>query len=106
MLNLSYTLFAIGSLICFLNFYLSILRYPVYWALGWKYEWVSGLPVFGSLILLFAAISFHDSPLMFWSGIVMALLDTGGLHWFLGIMLYMLLFPRETMKGGDEPSAA
>ena len=94
---LAYTLFAVGTLVCFLNFYLSFLRYPLYRLFGREYKHVSGVPLFGSPLLIVAVAILHERPLFFWSGITIALLDTGGLHWFASIMLWMYLFRRDRM---------
>jgi hypothetical protein len=91
----AYLMFALGAFVCCLNFYLSFLRYPLYKLLRREFKWVSGIPVVGSLSLTVPLIVFHDSPLLFWSGITIALLDTGGLHWFAGIMLWMHVFRRK-----------
>ena len=94
---LAYVLFALGTFLCCLNFYLSFLRYPLCKLLGREYKWVSGIPVFGSLLVVIAVPVLHESPVLFWSGITIALLDTGGLHWFAGTMLWMYLFHRDKM---------
>ena len=94
---IAYILFAIGAFVCCLNFYLSFLRFPFCKLLGREYKWSSGIPVFGSLFLVIAVVMFHESPALFWSGIAVAILDTGGLHWFAGVMLWMYLFRRDQM---------
>ena len=93
---LAWVLFIVGSLICCLNFYLSFLRYPLYKLCGWEYRWVSGCPAIGSLMLVIAVVLLQESPLLFWAGIVIALLDTGGLHWFAGVMIWCHLFLRSS----------
>src|SRR5579862_3719152 len=92
---LAYALFAIGGSVSCMNFYLSFLRYPLRRLSGREYKWVSGVPLVGSLLLVIAAAMLHNSFLLFWGGIAVALLDTGGLHWFLGVMLWMHLFRRD-----------
>lgn len=96
-MTLVYTLFAVGAFVCFLNFYLSFLRYPLYRLFGREYKHVSGVPLFGSLLLIIAVTMLHEHSLFFWIGITIALLDTGGLHWFGGIMFWMYLFRRDRM---------
>lgn len=91
---LAYMLFAVGTFLCFLNFYLSFLRYPLYRLFGRECKHVSGVPLLGSLLLVIAVTMLHMRPLFFWSGITIALLDTGGLHWFAAIMLWKYLFRR------------
>jgi hypothetical protein len=85
---LGYGLFAVGACISLLNFYLSFLWYPLNKLLGWECPWVSGFPLVGSLSLVAAALLLWNSPQWFWSCLGLALLDTGGLHWFLGMMLW------------------
>jgi hypothetical protein len=90
----AYVLFALGSLVSGLNFYLSFLRYPLYKLLGRRFRWVSGFPLVGSLSLVVSVVLLRESPLLFWGGIIIALLDTGGLHWFAGVMVWSYLFRR------------
>lgn len=92
---LGYVLFALGAFVSCLNFYLSFLRYPLCKLLGRQYKWVSGFPVLGSLLVVIAVAILHEHPVFFWGGITIALLDTGGLHWFAGVMLWMYLFHRD-----------
>ena len=94
---LTYSLFAVGAFVCCLNFYLSFLRYPRCRLLGREYRWVSGIPLFGSLLLIIPVAAFRDSPALFWCGIIIALLDTGGLRWIAGVVLWMYLFRRDQM---------
>ena len=94
---LAYALFTVGTFVCFLNVYLSFLRYLLCRLIGREYKHVSGVPLFGSLLLVIAVTMLHERSLFFWSGIVIALLDTGGLHWFAGVMLWMCLFRRDRM---------
>lgn len=94
---LAYALFAVGALVSCVNFYLSFLRYPLSKLSGHEYQWVSGIPLFGSLLLIIAVVMLHDSPALFWSGIIIALLDTGGVHWFAAAMLRTYLFRRDQM---------
>jgi hypothetical protein len=94
---LAYMLFTVGTYLCLVNFYLTFLRYPLYSLFGRECKHVSGVPLLGSLLLVIAVTMLHEWPLFFWSGIMIALFDTGGLHWFAGIMLWMCLFHRDQM---------
>jgi hypothetical protein len=88
-------LFAIGSFFTFANFYLSFIRYLVYRWRGGEledYRFISGIPLFGSLILWFSAGLLHEYPTLMWSAIVVSVFDTGGIHWFAGTMLWYSLF--------------
>lgn len=81
-------IFAIGALITLFNFYLSYLRYPVHIAAGGTretYRWVSGVPLLGSF-LLWLSVPLLPSVIFKVVAILLSLLDTGGIHWFLGTM--------------------
>jgi hypothetical protein len=43
-------------------------------------------------MLAIAVVLLQEPPLLFWGGIVIALLDTGGLHWFAGVMIWHHVF--------------
>ncbi|MDZ4685714.1 MAG: hypothetical protein SH850_11665 [Planctomycetaceae bacterium] len=103
---LAYTLFAVGALMCGLNFYLSFLRYPLCKLLGREYKWSSGIPLFGSLLLIIAVTLLRDSPVLFWSGLAVAMLDTGDLHWFMGGMLWRTCFDEMICNPANSPSLA
>lgn len=94
MLMLGWAITIAGGCICLLNFYLSILRYPLHRARGRSqdsYRWVSGVPLLGSLALVigWAFWTRHQGSrsldVAAWS---IALLDTGGIHWFVAAMAY------------------
>lgn len=72
-------LFVIGIPMCLLNIYLSFVRFPLCRFLGWECKNVSGIPLLPLL---------RDLPIPFWIGLTVAILDTGGLHWFVGVMLW------------------
>jgi hypothetical protein len=84
--------FGLGAVVCLVNFYLSWLRYPLHRARGASretYRWVSGVPLVGSALVIatWALWLRHDHSLLLdvasW---VLALVDTGGIHWFLLVM--------------------
>ena len=84
-------LLALGTFITCINFYLSFIRYPLHRLRGRPredYRFVSGFPGVGSAFLWFAAILLARHPPLMWSSIAISLFDTGGLHWFAGVMLY------------------
>ena len=66
----------VGIIISVVNFYISIN----------KNISSSGIPLFGSL-LLFISLFFVESNILFYTLIMIILLDTGGLHWFVFSML-------------------
>ena len=82
------TLFAIGAFLSLANFYLSFVRYFVHRALGGSkesYRFVSGIPLFGSL-LLWASIPLLPSTTLMWLAAALSLCDTAGIHWFIGVL--------------------
>ena len=80
--------FIVGGLVSVLNFYLSFVRVPLCRWLGWDWRWVSGFPVIGSLLLAWFATLHLSSPGWFWTSVALAAVDTGGLHWFLAVVLW------------------
>lgn len=96
------TLFGVGTLLTLRNFYLSFIRYPLHcWCGGTRenFRWESGIPLFGVLLLWIAACCLLSQPLLVWSAVMISLFDTGGLHWFVGAMIYRKDFYRAT----DDP---
>ena len=80
-----------GGLLCCLNFYLSFLRYPIHRLTGHKkedYKWTSGIPLFGSLFVALSLLSFWRVSWVLVLSLILIVIDTGGIHWFLGVMLY------------------
>ena len=95
-------LLVLGGLLCCINFYLSALRYPVHRMMGGKkeeYRWVSGIPVFGSLFVGISLFKLWKPPWLLALGVVLILIDTGGLHWFAGTMFY-----HKVLKKGNRPT--
>ncbi len=91
-------MFAVGSLISLLNFYFSFLRYGVYKLLKRKYKWESGIPLFGSLFLFVSLLFLYKNPYILILGIALILMDTGGILWFIAIMIYYKIKDR---RNGD-----
>ena len=88
---LSWTAFALGGLLCLTNFYLSFLRYPLHRLRGLSresYRWVSGIPLFGSLLVGLSLLVLHSLPGIFPAACVLIAIDTGGIHWFVATMVY------------------
>jgi len=85
-------LFGLGALITCNNFYLSFLRYPLFRLLGRNYQYVSVVPLIGSILLLVAAFLLRNAPLWSIISLVLALFDTGGLHFFVFAMLWMFVW--------------
>jgi hypothetical protein len=99
-------LFVIGTLATLLNFYLSFLRFPLHLARGGtaeNYRFISGLPMFGSLSLWISAPLLSAHPVAMWSALILSLLDTAGLHWFVGTMLYYSITHTPPNSDGRAP---
>jgi len=96
---------ALGAFICALNFYLSFLRRALYRLRGREagYRYVSGFPLIGSALLLYCLFSSYadqhvsgpkghfDIHIPFWvrvAGVILAVLDTGGFHWFIASQIW------------------
>ena len=97
-------LFVVGGLLCALNFYLSVLRYPLHRLFGWPYRWVSGFPVFGSLFVAASLCLLSLPAWLFWLAVVLLVLDTGGLHWFAAATFWFWLRPPHA-TGPDDRAA-
>jgi hypothetical protein len=83
------TLFALSLLVAILNFYLSFIRGSVRKPVDARNRHVSGIPVLGTLLLIGALVCLEHSPLVYALAVLSVLLDTGGLGWFLFMMLWM-----------------
>lgn len=89
-------LIAGGGAISCLNFYLSFIRYPLH---RWRgkprseFRWISGFPLVGSLGLVIGLVLMRFSrgvlptPLLA-VALVIAVLDTGGIHWFVATQVW------------------
>ncbi len=89
-----YLLFALGAWICLLNFYISFIRTSLLTALGRSPRRVSGFPLFGSFVLAIIAATFWEKRGLALTALAIAALDTGGIHWFLGSLLWQSLVSR------------
>ncbi len=90
---IGWVMFGLGATVCVVNFYLSWLRYPLHRVRGGdprSYQRVSGLPLVGSLLVMGSwALWLHGvgSVALDVTAWAIALIDTGGIHWFLGVMV-------------------
>jgi len=92
---LAWIAFALGALLCLTNFYPSFLRYPLHRLRGLpkeSYRWVSGFPLLGSLLVALSLFNLHALPGMLPAAIVFIAIDTGGIHWFVGTMIYQSVY--------------
>lgn len=90
---LSYVLLGLGGAICAFNFYLSVLRYPLCALRGraGEYRWMSGLPLVGSALVVLSLVLAQLPSWAVLGGATLAALDTGGIHWFAGVMAWQTL---------------
>ena len=80
-----------GGLVCALNFYLSFCRHVLHRLRGGSrgsYRWMSGLPLVGSLLVALSIVRFYDAPWILTVALVLIAIDTGGIHWFAGSLIY------------------
>jgi len=78
----------VGSMITAVNFWLSFIR-PLSRRISNKLvKPASGIPLFGSLLLWAAAWLFYPSSELAYWALGISVIDTGGLHWLLGTLLY------------------
>lgn len=91
---LLYLLYFLGAFFCVLNFHLSFLRVPLLRHKGVpddQIQHVSGAPLLGTLFVLVGLGAAHRVPGFLPLGLILILIDTGGPHWFVGMMIYMSL---------------
>jgi hypothetical protein len=103
-----YAMLILGAPIAAFNFYNSFLRYPIYKLLGCPYRWQSGLPAVGTFFLTWAilVLAFHHAWTATWVCLCLIALDTGGIPWFTGTMIWFWLRPpasSETANAVNEP---
>jgi hypothetical protein len=99
---LSWIAFVLGTLLCLINFYLSFLRYPLHRLCGLSresYRWESGIPIFGSLFVGLSLFGLYTIPWMLPTAITIMAVDTGGLHWFIGVMIYQSFHEKRQKDG-------
>ena len=77
------------------------LRHTKHRAVGathWQYtiyRWVSGIPICGSLFVAISLLKFWHPPWLLTLGVLLILIDTGGLHWLAGTMFYYVVFLKQ-----------
>jgi hypothetical protein len=98
---LAYCLFSVGAFVSVLNFHLSFIRPLICRLRRQEYRFISGFPLVGSLLLIVSFFCFPADHAVRWTALVIAVFDTGGIHWFCGTLLYHSLRGRQTQSGGD-----
>jgi hypothetical protein len=99
---LAWTAFVLGTFLCLTNFYLSVLRYLLHRLRGLpreSYRWVSGIPLFGSLLVALSLLGLYAPPGMLPAAIALIVIDTGGIHWLLGVMIYQSVYGKKQKHG-------
>ncbi len=91
---LAYAALVLGAAISLLNFYLSFVRVPLLRVCGRSPRFVSGIPHCGSMLLVVSAALLWPARLSALSALALAALDTGGIHWFFGVLLWQTLAAR------------
>ena len=97
---LGWALLIVGASLSLLNFHLSFTR-PLYHRLRRRrgeYRFISGFPFIGSLLCLLSLPFFPTPSAPQLIAIIAALLDTGGIHWFIGALLW------DQLRGTDSTS--
>jgi hypothetical protein len=88
---LAWLAFLVGGLVSALNFYLSFCRYRVHRFRGGSrdsYRSVSGFPIVGSLLVALSIVRLYDVPWILVFALVLIGIDTGGIHWLAGVLIY------------------
>jgi hypothetical protein len=87
---LAYVLFGLGAFVSILNFHLSFVRPAIHRFEGrGEYRFVSGFPLVGSLMLVGSFFLFAADHILRPVALIIALFDTGGIHWFCIMMVYV-----------------
>jgi len=102
---LEYAPFFGGAWVSGWNLYLTFVRMPLARWRGQQARWVSGVPLVGSLVLGWFAAWHWCEPGRFWVSVSVAALDTGGLPWLLGTVLWCEVI-RPRWRKPPEPTAA
>jgi len=95
-------LLGVGGAICLINFYTSFLRHPLHRLRGREeeaYRPVSGFPLVGSFLVAVSLVALHVHAAILSVTIVLMLVDTGGIHWFVGSMIHRAFLARGRAGG-------
>jgi hypothetical protein len=74
------------------------LRHPLHRLRGLpkeSYRHVSEFPVLGSLFVALSLVGLHEIPAMRPVAIIVMLIDTGGIHWTIGWMIYQFVHEKK-----------
>lgn len=84
-------LLGLGGLVCLQNIFAAFIRYPLHRRSGGtreNYRHMSPVPLLGSLFVAVGLFLCDAGGWVLGIGVVLALLDTGGLHWIVPAMIY------------------
>jgi hypothetical protein len=84
---------ALAALIACTNFYLSFVRPFYFWLKKKSCKFDSGLPGIGTIFLIIGALLLPTNSYLAGLAVLIVLFDTGGLPWFVGVMIYRSIFP-------------
>jgi hypothetical protein len=95
---LAWLAFVLGAWICLGNFYLSFVSHPLHRLRGLSKEsfhGASGAPFLGSILVGISLLHLHSINWMLPIGIGLILIDTGGIHWCAGVLIYLAFREQE-----------
>ena len=91
----SWILLTLGIIITTFNFYLSLLRQPLNNLCGkQEFRYISPIPLVGSILVLLAILLNHEHQFLI-IGTIAMLLDTGGFHWLLITLVWLIIENRK-----------
>ncbi|HEY6896372.1 MAG TPA: hypothetical protein VI279_03855 [Rhodocyclaceae bacterium] len=90
---LAWAVFALGGCLCVMNFKLFVdwLRHRLRKPPKEPYKHVSAIPILGSLLVALMLRTLGSNPVVMVVGIVLIVIDTGGIPWMIGGFVYQLL---------------
>lgn len=98
---LAWAVFALGGGLCVMNFKLFVdwLRYRLRKPPKEPYKHVSAIPILGSLLVALMLRTLGSNPTVMVIGVVLIVIDTGGIPWMIGGIVYQLfLVLRKSIK--------
>jgi hypothetical protein len=93
--TIGYMLVALSAVVACLNIYYLFFHRPLYRWMGWEYQWNSGGPLLGNVLLLLGILLLAPRGAFNWTWAVALLaLDVGGLPWIGAMLLWNYLFDK------------
>jgi hypothetical protein len=97
----AYFLFGVGALVSLLNIYRAFFRPTILRLLQREYRRDLVVPLIGSLFLVLCLVYFQLPQALWWTAVILALLDTGGIHWAIVRSLRQARAEDERRRGND-----